>query len=88
MAPLFLVGKCTTAEAPPSKTYTLLTSAHNDADNANDYNGVIGIAQLKAFPCANKDSSTDQIDSENTNAVIEQKKWSKSDNRYVYKTGG
>ena len=38
-----------------SKTYTLLTSVHNDADNtddANDYNRVIGIAQLKAFSSA------------------------------------
>ena len=35
----------------------LLASAHNDADNANnadDYNQVIGIAQLNAFSCANK----------------------------------
>ena len=29
----------------------LLTSVHNDADN---YSGVIGIALLKAFSCANK----------------------------------
>ena len=55
MDPLFLVGKNITAEAPPSKTYTLLTSVHNDADDANDvdnadnYNRVVGIAQLKAF---------------------------------------
>ena len=57
MAPLFLVGKCITAEAPPSKTYTLLTSVHNDTDDANDaddvdytdeYHRVIGVAQLKA----------------------------------------
>ena len=37
---------------------TLLTSVHNDTDNAddaddaNDYNRVIGIAQLKAFTYA------------------------------------
>ena len=34
----------------------LLTSAHNDADatdDADDYNRVIGITQLKAFSCAN-----------------------------------
>ena len=36
----------------------LVTSFHNDADDvdtaddANDYNRVIGIAQLKAFSCA------------------------------------
>ena len=53
MALLFLVGKWVTAEAPPFKTYTLLTAVHNDADDANDYNRVIGIAQLKAFSCAN-----------------------------------
>ena len=43
------------AEAPLSKTYTLLTSVHNnadDADNTHDYNRVIGIAQLKAFTYA------------------------------------
>ena len=47
-----------TAEAPPSKTYTLLTSVHNDAgktdasddaNNTDDYNRVIGIAHLKTF---------------------------------------
>ena len=54
MALLFLVGKYVTAKAPPSKTYTLLTSVHNDADDANNYNWVIGIAQLKAFSCAKK----------------------------------
>ena len=48
MAPFFLVGKKVTAEAPPSKPYTLLTSVHN---NANDYSSVIGIAQLQAFSC-------------------------------------
>ena len=31
------------------KTCTLLTSVHNDADEADDYNRVIGIALLKAF---------------------------------------
>ena len=42
-----------------SKT-NLLTSVHNDADDANDahntddYSRMIGIAQLKAFSCANK----------------------------------
>ena len=59
MAPLFLVQKKVTAEAPPSKTYTLLTSVHNDADttdDANDYNRVIGITQLKDFSCAKKNS--------------------------------
>ena len=30
----------------------LSTSVHNDADNANDYSRVIGIALLKAFSCA------------------------------------
>ena len=41
------------------KTDTLLTSAHNDADDsddadtADDYNRMIGIALLKAFSCAN-----------------------------------
>ena len=40
-----------------SKTYALFTSVHNDADNtdtaddAYNYNRVIGIAQLKAFSC-------------------------------------
>ena len=51
----------TTSLSTDSKTNTLLTSVHNDADdtdamddadNANDYNRVIGIAQLKAFSCA------------------------------------
>ena len=61
-----------TGEGPPSKTYTFLTSVHNDAedadatdktdvaddtDDANDYNRVIGIALLKAFSCANKCST-------------------------------
>ena len=61
MAPCFLVQKYVTAEAPPSKTYTLLTSVNNDANNidhaddADDYNRVIGIAQLKAFRCAKND---------------------------------
>ena len=62
MAPLFPVGKQVTAEAHPSKTYTLLTSVHNDADTADatdntddvdNYNRVIGIAPLDAFFCAN-----------------------------------
>ena len=59
MAPLFLVGKKVTDEAPPSKTYTLLTSVHNDADDANDannYTRVSGVAQLKAFSCAKNSS--------------------------------
>ena len=40
-------------EAPPSKTYTLLTSIYNDVDdaaygeNANDYNRVIGISKCE-----------------------------------------
>ena len=40
-----------------SKTYTLLISVHNDtdtADDVDDYNRVIGIAQLKAFSCGKK----------------------------------
>ena len=41
-----------TSLSTDSKTYTLLTSVHNDADDADDYNRVIGIAQLKAFSCA------------------------------------
>ena len=61
MEPFFLVGKYVTAEAPPSKTYTLLTSVHNNTDdsddtddayNAKQYNRVISIAQLKDFSCA------------------------------------
>ena len=49
-----------TGEAPPSKTYTLLTSVHNDADDTDatddaiDYNRVISIALLKAFSCVKK----------------------------------
>ena len=31
----------------------LLTSVHNDADDADNYNRVIGIALLKAVSCAN-----------------------------------
>ena len=36
-------------EAPPSKTYTLLTSVYNDIDNAGnaDYNRVIGISKCE-----------------------------------------
>ena len=30
----------------------LLTSVHNDADDANNYKRVIGIALLEAFSCA------------------------------------
>ena len=44
----------TTSVSTDCKTYTLLTSVHNDADDANDYNRVIDKAQLKAFSCANK----------------------------------
>ena len=53
MAPHFLVGKYVTAEAPPYKTNTLLTSVHNNADNAydtdkaKDYNSVIGISKYE-----------------------------------------
>ena len=39
------------------KTYTLLTSVHNDTDNADDaddYDRVIGVELLKAFSCASK----------------------------------
>ena len=64
MVPIFVVGKLVTAEAPPSKTYTLLTSVHNDADDAdatNDYNRVIGIAELKAFSCAKNQTPGRQI---------------------------
>ena len=46
----FLVEKWVTTEAPPSKTYTLLTSVYNDvndADNADDYNRVIGISKCE-----------------------------------------
>ena len=48
----------TTSLSTGSKIYTLLTTVHNDADNANstddtdEYNRVMGIAQLKAFSCA------------------------------------
>ena len=43
-------------EAPPTKTYTLLTSVYNDVDNAddvdstydgNDYNRVTGISKCE-----------------------------------------
>ena len=46
--------------------YTLLTSVHNDADNANttfdaddadNYNRVIGIALLRAFGCAKNEDN-------------------------------
>ena len=50
-----LCAGLTTSLSTDSKTYTLLTSVHNDADDAEDtldYNTVIGIAQLKAFSCA------------------------------------
>ena len=30
----------------------LLTSVHNNADDTDDYNRVIGIAQLNAFSCS------------------------------------
>ena len=30
-----------------SKTYTLLTSVHNDLDDADDYNRVIGISKCE-----------------------------------------
>ena len=48
----------TTSLSTDSKTYTLLTSVHNDTDatdntdDPDDYIRVIGIAQLKAFMCA------------------------------------
>ena len=32
----------------------LLTSVHNDTDDADNYNRVIGIALLKAFSCTKK----------------------------------
>ena len=53
-----LCAGLTTSLSTDPKTYTLLTSVHNDTDNtdarddANDYNLVIGIARLKAFSCA------------------------------------
>ena len=40
----------------------MLTSVHNDADNANDYSRVIGIAQLKAFSYAKNDDYPALID--------------------------
>ena len=54
-----LIGKYVTAEAPPSKTYTLLTSVHNNADKTDDYNRVIGTAQLKSFDCAKNGVAVD-----------------------------
>ena len=45
----------TTSVSTDSKTYTLLTSIHNDADDADTtdkYNTVIGITHLKTFSCA------------------------------------
>ena len=81
MAPLILVGKLVTAEAPPSKTYTLLTSIHNNTDDANDaddYNRVIGIEQLNAFSCAKNQNETLQT---NWNKMYQKKslkqKWGK-----------
>ena len=65
-----LCAGLTTSLSTDHKTYTLLTSIHNntddadtaddadttdDTDDANDYNRVIGIAQLKAFSCAKSD---------------------------------
>ena len=44
----------TTCLSTDSKTYTLLTSVHNDTDDADDYNRVFGIAQLKVFSYAKK----------------------------------
>ena len=53
----------TTSCSRDSKTYTLLTSVHNNTDNTDDthdYNRVIGLAQLKAFSCA-KNQTYDPI---------------------------
>ena len=47
MAEFFLVGNKVTAKAPPSKTYTLLTSVHNDVDNVDDCSRVIGISKCE-----------------------------------------
>ena len=38
-----LCAGLTTSLSTDSKTYTLLTSVHNDADDANNYNRLIGI---------------------------------------------
>ena len=48
-----LCAGLTTSLSTDSQTYTLLISVHIDTDGANEYNRVIGIAQLKAFNCAN-----------------------------------
>ena len=37
----------------------MLTPVHNNADNADDYNRVIGIALLKAFSCAKNEGHKD-----------------------------
>ena len=54
------------------KTYTLLTSIHNDADDVDNYNRVIGIAQLKAFSCAKSTlkKNTDHHPSKNENTAV------------------
>ena len=55
-----------------SKTYTFLTSVHNNAndadstDDADNCNRVIGIPQLKAFSCAKKGNP--QVPSEEMHA--------------------
>ena len=59
-----LCAGLTTSLSTDCKTYTLLTSVHNDADapddvdNANNYNRVSGIALLKAFSCGNNENDT------------------------------
>ena len=64
MAP-FSCRKEGNTEAPAYRTYTLLTSVHNDADDANNYNMVIGTAELKAFSCAKIKAITDMAPTTN-----------------------
>ena len=48
------------ASSLPPQKLQMLTSVHNDAENADDaedYNRVIGIALLKAFICTNNGAS-------------------------------
>ena len=50
-----LCAGLTTSLSTDCKSCTLLTFVHNNADaadNTDNYNRVIGIAQLKAFSCA------------------------------------
>ena len=61
-----LCAGLTTSLSTDSKTYILFTSVHSDTNNADatddwddddDYNRVIGVAQPKAFSCANNNNS-------------------------------